>query len=281
MNSALIKLNTPSKNVSPALEPLTMHKRFYQALLHLAPVLIMAGGLSVESSAASAPACPGNSVTPYPAFSKAGSPPEFDSWRNLPGLPSNCHIKLTTPAMLTVALAGEFIHNGPIETIAARLGAISETRNLPYWSVTDNAWRNLVSDAFALSSPDKKTDRADFSAAEMLGSQNKYFAQNDTRSWGLNVYRFATLDSSAGHLTVLLDNVSSVRLGPVTLLQPHDGQTVLFINRIDDTRWSYYSIAVIKNTPVAAREKSLINRQAAFYRYLIKQAPDENPPLSP
>jgi hypothetical protein len=50
---------------------------------------------------------------------------------------------------------------------------------------------------------------------------------------------------------------------------------------MDDSTWTYYSLAVIKHSALAAREKSLINRQAAFYRFLIRQRPNQDPPLAP
>ena len=233
------------------------------------------------SHAASSPTCPENAEAPYPAFGNIGEAPNVAAWIDLVTLPENCHISLQAPAALTIALSGRFAHTGSVDEIAARLGSISKTQDLPYWSVTDRDWRKLVSDAFALDSRDTDAVRSDFTAQEMISGQTMYFAQNDTRSWGLNVYSVRAINSSQNHLVLESDNVSPVRLGPVTLFEPYDVRSVVFINRLDDTTWTYFSLAVIRQSAVAAREKSLINRQAAFYRFLIGQAPDQDPPLAP
>lgn len=234
-----------------------------------------------ESHAVSDPICPAHAEAPYPEFGDIGEAPNVAAWSDLVALPENCHVSLQSPAALTIALSGRFTHAGPVDEIAARLGAISKTKNLPYWSVTDGDWRELVSDAVALKSRDKDSVRSDFTAQEMLSGQILYFAQNDTRSWGDNVYSVRAISSSPDHLIVESDNVSTIRLGPVALFEPDDVRSVLFIDQLDDTTWTYFSLSVIRHSGVAAREKSLINRQAAFYRLLIGQAPDQEPPLAP
>ncbi len=233
------------------------------------------------SQAASSPTCPEHAEAPYPAFGNIGEAPNVAAWSKLATLPENCHIPLQAPAALTIALSGRFAHTGSVDEIAARLGAISKTQDLPYWSVTDKVWRKLVSNAFALDSRDTDAVRPDFTAQEMLSGQTMYFAQNDTRSWGLNVYSVRAINSSQDHLVLESDNVSPVRLGPVTLFEPYDVRSVVFIDRLDNATWAYFSLAVIRHSAVAAREKSLINRQAAFYRFLIGQAPNQDPPLAP
>lgn len=252
-------------------------------LHRIAPLVLAAFSLLMpsESQAASGPTCPENAEDPYPAFGNIGEAPNVAVWSDLAALPENCHIPLQVPAVLTIALSGRFTHTGTVAEIAARLGAISKTQDLPYWSVTDRDWRKLVSDAFALDSIDTRAVRPDFSAQEMFSGRMMYFAQNDTRSWGLNVYSIRAINSSPDHLVFESDNVSPVRLGPVTLFEPDDLRSVLFIDRLDDTTWGYFSLSVIRHSTLAAREKSLINRQAAFYRFLIGQAPDQDPPLAP
>ncbi len=250
-------------------------------------LLVASGFLATsESRAASQPVCPSNDETPYPSFGNTGESPNVASWHDLVTLPDNCNISLQAPAALAIALAGRFTHAGSVDKIAARLGAISQTQGLKYWSVTDQEWSTLVSEAFALDSSD--SDKAppsaastDFTGQEMLSGQTLYFAQNDTRSWGLNVYSIRAIESSADHLVFESDNVSAIKLGPITLFQPDDIRSVLFIDRLDDTTWGYYSLAVIRHSSIAAREKSLINRQAAFYRFLTGHAPDQEPPLAP
>ena len=131
---------------------------------------------------------------------------------------------MQAPAALAIALAGRFAHAGSSDQIAARLGAISQTNGLPYWSVTDGEWRTLVSDAFALdssvsdaarpSAARPNAARTDFTGQEMLSGQTLFFAQNDTRSWGLNLYSIRSIEASADRLVFESDNISPIKLGP-------------------------------------------------------------------
>ncbi len=227
------------------------------------------------------PVCPSITEAPYPEFAAPDRKPHYRAWNNLPVMPASCHITVKTPIAMTVAIAAYFNHSGTLEDIAAQLGAISAMQDLTYWSVTDKAWRQLVSNAIALSTNNNKAIRSDFTAAEVLSGDTLYFAQNDTRSWGLNVYSLKAINSSPDQLIFTSENISPVKLGPITLFAPQTAQTVVFVTREDNTTWSYYSLAVLKDTSFGAKEKSLINRQAALYRSLAKIPSDLEPPLAP
>jgi len=230
---------------------------------------------------AAPPECPSDSSMPSPAFADIGRPPTVAFWSNLASLPGNCAISLKAPVELTIALAGSFIHTGTVEDIAARLGAISNTRDILYWSVSDESWRKLISEAVALDSANPKDSRSDFSGQEVLSGQTLYFSQNDTSSWGTNLYTSKVLESSADHLVFASQNSSPIRLGPVTIFKPEEAQSVLFINRLKDTSWTVFSLSVIKKSGLPMREKSLINRQVAFYRLLTGERFDKEPPVAP
>lgn len=227
--------------------------------------------------AASIPNCPMATHEPYPLFGNVDQEPNVAAWKDLDALPDNCHVELQRSATLTVALAARFTYTGAVDELATRLGAISAMKGLPYWSVTDEDWRVLVSDAFALDSEDEHSARADFTGQEILTGQSLYFAQNDTRSWGLNIYRVRAISSATDHLVFESNNVSPIRLGPITLFQPYDLHSVLFLERLDDATWTYFSLTVVKNSFLAARENSLINRQLAFYRFLAGQPAGREP----
>lgn len=255
--------------------------RMNPLIVLLAALLALQFISTASAQTGSAPVCPAYADDPYPPFANPGAAPNVAAWHDLAALPLNCHLHPESGALLTVAVAGQFTYSGPLDAIATRIGAISKTQNLPYWSVTDNGWRKLVSEAFALDTPNTKKSRADFTAAEVLSGDYRYLAQNDTRSWGLNIYRFKVVSWEEDHLVMQSDNVSPVKLGPITLLKPHAAQNVLFIEKRNATTWTYYSLAVIKDSALAPREKSLINRQAAFYRFMIDEPPDKNPPVAP
>ena len=241
---------------------------------------ILALGLS-SARAEGEPRCPGARAAPYPAYAPTGAPPEVAVWRELDALPDGCPVALDASAPLVVALAGRFTHAGPVDGLAARVGAVSATVDLPYWSVTDGTWKPLVSAATALGGPDPDDGRPDFDAAEVLGGDALHFAQNDTRSWGDNVYRLRALAASADRLVVETENVSAIRLGPVTLFGPGAVASVQFVERLEGSTWGYYGLTVVRDGAFEAHEKSLINRQAALHRLLIGDAPDGAPPLAP
>jgi len=228
------------------------------------------------------PVCPeGNGTTSYPAFAEVGKAPAVGIWKKLAQIPSECHISADSPVLLSVAIAGTFSYQGSVEDIAGRLGAVSQTQGLKYWSASDNKWRELVEEATALKSANKKSIRADFTANELLSGQTLYFAQNDTRSWGLNVFSMNKITSSADHLTVVSQNTKPVRIGLLKLFDKGDLQSVVFLRRANNTSWQYYSLAVIQDSALPAPEKSLVNRQAALFRYLSGQQQDKEPPLAP
>jgi len=227
------------------------------------------------------PICPEpGSANAYPAYADVGSPPNVGIWKKLERLPSGCHMSAGTSALLSVSLAATFSFTGTVEDLAGRFGAVSKTESVKYWSATDDNWRALVTTANALESESKKSTRGDFSAKEILSGQTLYFAQNDTRSWGINVFSMKKITATEEQLTVISQNVRPVRLGPVKLFGKGDLQTVVFFSRADSSTWRYYSLSVVKDSALPAPEKSLVNRQAALYRYLTGQQTDSEPPLS-
>jgi len=238
-------------------------------------------GMTGSALATYLPVCPNKEAVAFPPFAQVGTPPTVATWKGLTRLSEECYIALQSPAELTVAFASLFTHSGSIEDIAKRLGAISTTQDLRYWSVTDRDWRQLVSEAYALKTDNAKTIRPDFTDQEILSGKTLFFAQNDTRSWGLNTYSLKAISSSPDHLVLESHNSSSVRLGPITLFDPGDAMSVLFIDRLRNSTWRYFSLSVIQSSPLPLREKSVINRQAAFYRLLIGQMPDKEPAVAP
>lgn len=228
----------------------------------------------------SGPVCPAADTVVHPALANIGAPPSVATWKRLTGLPKECYLQIDRGADLVVAFASLFSHSGSINEIAKRIGGISLTRDVKYWSVTDQDWRALITEAYALNTDSTDGARTDFSANEVLSGRLLYFAQNDTRSWGVNTFSMQVVNSSANHLVLESRNVSPVRLGPITLFKPGDTMTVLFIDRMEDQTWRYYSLSVVQHSGLSVSTKSVINRQTAFYRLLIGQKTDGAPPLA-
>lgn len=238
--------------------------------------------LGTQSQAESPPICPSHETEPYPPYGELRKPPNTAIWREV-GQDSgaDCEDLFQEPMALVVALAGRFRHTGSVEDIASRIGAVSWTEELPYWSTTEQKWRVLVSEAFALNEPDANTTRPDFTADEVLSGRTLYFAQNDTRSTGLNIYGITVNSADRDHLSFEIINITPIKFSFLTLFEPGTLLSVHFVERKNRAVWSYYGISLVKSGAVDGHEKSFINRGAAFYRFLIGQPADQNPPLAP
>jgi hypothetical protein len=182
---------------------------------------------------------------------------------------------------LVVALTGRFDGSMSLDDIAARFGAISATQGMLYWSTSDQRWRPLISESFAIDDPISRRPRANFSPQEILSGRTLYFAQNDTRSTGLNVYSLSASSVTPDRLVVEVVNLTPVRFTLATLFKRQALRSVHFIDRLETGLWGYYAITAVQAGAKAGQEKSFINRANAYYRFLIGKPPDSEPPLAP
>ena len=220
-------------------------------------------------------------MAPQPAFAADGEAPTVGVWQDiyLSGDPG-CLGQLAGPMDHVVALAARFRHSGTLEDLAARIGAISKTEGLSYWSTTDQTWRELIDEAGALADPAAETRRADFTAEEVRSGQPLHFLQNDTRSSGDNTYRMSAFFASPDHLKVEIVNTSAISFTFITLFDEGALHSLHYIKRLGGDLWGYYQLAAVREGSAPAREASLINRAAAFYRFLRGQPGDSEPPLA-
>jgi len=221
---------------------------------------------------------------PIPAYAKPDSPPnvhaltgdELASW-----VPADCTAWPKSTGGVVIALAGTFRYGGTSEELLARFGAVSGTRGVHYWSVTDKQWRVLITDASALRTPDPLTHRPDFSAQELGTGMDAIFSQADSRSSGEVVYRMRVRDRRDTRIVLEMENVSPVLFLFVPLFQPRDMKSLYFLERLDSGLWGYYTL-VSANSPFAkGNEASLINRTAASFQHFIGIYPESVAPLAP
>lgn len=228
------------------------------------------------------PPCRAGASTVVPAYGASGGPPAVATWQDidLGGL-AECWGSLQGRMALVIALAGRFDGARSLADIAARLGAISASDGLLYWSTTDQRWRPLIAQAFAVDDPQTLRPRADFSAEEILSGRTLFFAQDDTRSTGRNVYSLAAREVGPDRLVVEIVNLSAVRFALLTLFEPRALRSLHFIERQAGGDWRYYGLSAVAAGAVAGHEKSFVNRAGAFYRFLIGARGDAEPPLAP
>ncbi len=250
--------------------------------LGLWAVLLVAG----ESVAQGVPRPP-CAGPPSPAYPEPGGQPVVRVWsagETGAWTPPACTGWRPLPFRVLVATAGRFHHQGTVEDLLERLGAVSTLTSVRYWSVTDGRWRDLITDAFALEGPDAAKRRPDFRAAEMKVGTDLYFAQNDNRSTGDVVYRLRVREIAPDRLVVETENVGPVRYLLVPMAGPGDLQAVYFLTRSAPGLWDYYSLA--RTGTGASRfleghEASYVNRAAALFRHVAGLATDQGPPPAP
>lgn len=251
-------------------------------LIARSSALCLAVGIGLPAYAQPVLPCDAGRGAMVPAYGGPGDPPAARTWRDidLPETPG-CAGLLAGPAALAVALAGRFDGTLSLGDIATRLGAVSAIEGLAYWSVTDRRWRTLVSRSYAVDGPETRRPRPDFSVQEILSGRTLYFAQNDTRSTGLNIYRMAATAVAADRLTIEIVNVTPIRFTLVTLFEAEALRSIHFIDRLNEGGWGYYGLSLVRSGAVAGHEKSFVNRAAALYRHLAGLPPTAEPPLAP
>lgn len=227
-----------------------------------------------------APPCAPGAVSPD--YAALDAPPRVAVWRDLTiAFGGACPAALEGPAELVVALAGQFFHGGTRDDLAARVGRISATEDLPYWSVTSGDWRTLISEAAALSRPDASTRRADFTAAEMLSGRPLYLMQRDTRSSGTNVYALQGRPLPGGGFVFWIINLSEIRFLLARLFEPQALISAHVFTPLEGEVWGYYSLTVAKRGVTRGRAASFVNRAAAFERHFTGVPPTGEAPLAP
>jgi Family of unknown function (DUF6675) len=244
-----------------------MHMRL---LANLA-VVILTMGLADTGEAASGPICPTAGSNPIPDYGTVAAEPKSAVWKNIRlSADSGCAGISDDPAELVVALAGTFASHGSVQALADRIGAISGTKGMMYWSVTDQRMRVLIDESYALSGTTVTSRRRDFSADEVLSGRRLFFAQDDTRSTGINVYSLKTASADANHVTFDVINETPIKVGPVTLFAPRMVRSRHFFHRISDNSWRYYGVTVIEHGLTFGMVQSLVNRGIALYNHLSR-----------
>jgi len=236
------------------------------------------------TAAAGGPAAPCASVEAQqvPSYGPIDGPPAVSIWHDVAlGEGWGCLDAFRGRMALVVTLAGRFRAPGTLEDMAQRVGAISRTEGLRYWSVTDGAWRTLLSEAFALEGPDLERRRPDFSATELLSGRALYTAQRDTRSTDLNLYRLLGRRVDARRLIVESKNLSPIRFLVFELFAPGALQAVHSLQQLEPGVWGYYGVSAVRGGAFDSEAKSFVNRAAAYYRYLAGVPSDRDPPLAP
>lgn len=201
----------------------------------------------------------------YDALGPQWAPAACAGWKK-----SNVAFLITT--------AGKFHHAGGVDDIAARLGAISNYNDILYWSHTRQAWRPLMPEAFALAGPDPEKKRADFTAAEMLRGDPRYFWQSAS---GKFAYRVQVREGDANRLVIEMENITGFQMLLLPVFRPGDARMLYFIEKEAGDVWRYYALIAVSGPfsgLLRSGHESFINRAGAIYRYFTGIPMTQEPP---
>jgi hypothetical protein len=245
--------------------------------LVLAPFVAQAEGLPLQ------PPC---GVLPEPAYGTPGVPPAVGIWnearlRQIGWRAPDCLKWGAGRTRLAVALGGEFAFSGSLDQLLEHAGKISAHKSIRYWSTTDKAWRNLVSDAGVVDGPQGRTVQPDPTVADLVAGRSIYYFEV-SRS-GRAIHRLTVLERTADRFVLASENVTPIRGILTTAFEPGALQSVTFVDRRGPATWGYYQVIRATegaNSMALGAESSYVNRLNALYRDMAGIPTDSEPPAS-
>jgi hypothetical protein len=215
--------------------------------------------------------------SPAPSYPTTIGSPVVQSHTVSGWVPSTC-LGWDGPApTLLVAIAGRLHPAGGADALLARSGAVSTLRGLRYWSVTDQAWKTLIHDAFAVTDVAGTTRRGDFRPNELQPGVSLYTAQRDSGSSGMVIYKMRVIERTPARIAISVVNVSPMRNALLTLFAPGELQTTYFLDRLGPDDWGYYGLGgITTGLLTGGHAASAINRAAARYRHFVGIPADQD-----
>lgn len=204
-----------------------------------------------------------------PLAAAAGGDPLTQSWSNLQWEPPAC---LGWPAgkyRLVVQLTGQLADVDETE-LKRRLGAVSQLRGTRYFSVTESAWRELITAAQALSGPGGEP-RPDFGVAEIRAGASLFFSQTDNRSSKPVVYSMKVVEASPGRIAVETTNESPIESMMLTLFPPGSLNAAYVMTRTAPGTWTFTALSATTAQAsglVSLSKASYVNRARALFAHL-------------
>ena len=235
---------------------------------------------------AAPPQPPCGSALASPAFPLPGAAPVVAVWQgseldqNKWQPPSCTGWANPSQSKLVIALAGSFHFSGNINLLLDRLVAISTMSKIQYWSTTDKKWRPMAYEASALTGPDAKKRRPDFTASEISKGATLYYWADDTRT-GQVTTRINVYESNSERAAITSENITPIKQFFFTLFKPGALQSAIFIQHLSpDTIGVYIMTRTGDGTSALAggHDASFVNRAVALYRQLAGTKTDQEPP---
>ncbi|MBF0560616.1 MAG: hypothetical protein HQL37_01115 [Alphaproteobacteria bacterium] len=161
------------------------------------------------------------------------------------------------------------------EDVLARVAAVSQYRSIRYWSDTRERWRELVSEAHALTGSEG-VERDDLQVKDLFEGAEFYFAQKENTPAGDVVYRTSVRVNQPDRLVLDVSNALPVRVLGLTFFAPGDYVFHHDFRRMANSTWSYdgtLSIRGCGNFYLRNKAISFASRMAALASYLLGRSP--------
>jgi hypothetical protein len=212
----------------------------------------------------------------WPSSAVAGSPPSVAAWTRTE-LPHEWTLQPCVGWGLQqftafAAVVGTFQAAG-MDAVLSRIGAISTYKGMHYWSVTDNRLEPLIKSAFAVEGSPPNNMRSDYTPAEIQVGRDLFFTEQDNRSSDPVLYRMKVIERSPDRIVVDIANANKVRRFLLTLFEPGDLHTALFISVTPDGIWTCYALSGFRPTTLTGlldNHKSQVNRLLALYGHIAE-----------
>jgi hypothetical protein len=235
-------------------------------LRRAAAALVLLAAASVYAQESETPQPPCAAHAPVPAYAKAAEAPAMQTWTEVQWQPSTCIGWPGERYRFVIAMAGSVEGEDDV-ALRRRIGAISTSRGLRYWSVSENAPRVLIKDAAALSGPNGAR-REDFNAGDIRAGAVLHFVEEDNRSSKPVRYRMRVLEATRDRIVVETENLTPVESLLVTLFPPGALRAAYIMSRLEKNAWGFYAISAstsAANPMVKLAKESYINRARALY----------------
>ena len=233
--------------------------------------LIAAYPIGAAPSSITAPSC---ALPVLPTASSTGALPIVAAWMataNPSGWVLPSCIAWSEQRFTSFAAVGGPMQGVGLDEILGRIGGISGYKGMRYWSVTDGRLEALITDAFAVENPAFKIARPDYTPFEMQAGHEIYFMEQDNRLSEPVLYRMRIVERSNDQVVIDISNVSRVRKFLLTLFEPGQLRTALFISGTPRGNWTCYALSGFHPTALTGlldTQKSRLNRLLALFGHL-------------
>jgi hypothetical protein len=171
----------------------------------------------------------------------------------------------------SVAVVVGAFTEGDLVSVLRKLGAISSYPGTRYWSVTDGHMETLITDAFAVVPAQFDKKRPDFLPTEFKTGNDLVFSEQDNRLPNPTLYRMRVVQRSQNQIVIDISNINVVKRLLLTLFEPEDLHTALFISSSSDGSLTCYAVSELHTSGLSrilGNPRSHLNRLLALYAHI-------------